>query len=255
MSNIGGKIGKKLIGLVAAGIVIHIIWILASLWMQRNILPMPTVVYRSFPRLLNNNLGAHMMVSLYRVFVSMGISILLGFFIGWLMGTSKKLDMLFDPILYLTYPVPKMALLPIVMLLFGLGDASKIIMIVMITLPQVILAVRDAIRNIPEHLYDIYECLQANKWQKFRYITFPASFYALLSTSRISLGTAISVLFFTETYGTTRGMGFFIMDSWMRMDYPSMYLSIIILSVMGLILFLLIDLLGVYTLRWQKTEE
>jgi len=252
----GGKIRRKLIGLMLAGLVIHLIWLIISLIMQRNVLPLPSVVYQSFPRLFSNNdMAAHVLASLYRVLISMGISIILGFFIGWLMGSSKKLDMLFDPILYLAYPIPKMALLPIVMLLFGLGDLAKIIMIMMIILPQVILAVRDAIRNIPSHLYDIYDCLQANAWQKFRYITFPASFYALLSTSRVSLGTAISVLFFAETYGTTLGMGYFIMDAWMRMDYPAMYAAIILLSVLGLVLFLLIDLLGWYSMRWQKEEK
>jgi len=63
------------------------------------------------------------------------------------------------------------------------------------------------------------------------------------------------VLFFAETYGTTLGMGYFIMDAWMRMDYPAMYAAIILLSVLGLVLFLLIDLLGWYSMRWQKEEK
>ncbi|HPR80931.1 MAG TPA: ABC transporter permease subunit, partial [Enterococcus sp.] len=91
-----------------------------------------------------------------------------------------------------------MALLPIVMLLGGLGDGSKITMIVLIVLPQVTISVRDAVREIPHHYYDVYRGLKATRWQQFSAITFPATLPAMFSSTRISLGTAISILFFTE---------------------------------------------------------
>lgn len=116
-----------------------------------------------------------------------------------------------------------MALLPIVMLLGGLGNISKIIMIMLIVLPQVTIAVRDAVRNIPQNYYDIYQTLQAKKPTIFLAVTLPSSLPAVFSSLRVSLGTALSILFFTENYGTEYGMGYFIMDAWTRMDYPAMY--------------------------------
>lgn len=83
-------------------------------------------------------------------------------------------------------------------------------------------------------------------------ITVPACFYSVLSTSRVSLGTAISVLFFTENYGTEYGMDYFIMDSWMGLDYKSMYGAIILLSLMGLGLFLIVDLIGWFFTKWER---
>ena len=125
-------------------------------------------------------------------------------------------------------------------------------MIVLIVLPQVAISVRDAVRQIPENNYDVYRALKANKWQQFCQITLPATLPGVLSGARISLGTAISILFFTENYGTQYGMGYFIMDSWTRMDYPAMYGGILILSSFGLVLFLLLDLLSYWLCKWQR---
>ncbi|MGM0126250.1 NitT/TauT family transport system permease [Enterococcus sp. AZ194] len=243
---------QRLIGLLIAAVLLHVVWYLASIWLNQSMLPTPQVVYGNFPKLIEKDIEIHFLVSLGRVLAGMGIALVIGFLLGLLMGSFKTLNKLFDPLLYLTYPIPKMAMLPIVMLLFGLGDASKIIMIVLIVFPQVVLAVRDAVRNIPSHYYDIYRSIRASKGQQFIHITLPASMYAILSTSRISLGTAISILFFTENYGTEYGMGYYIMDAWMRLDYPSMYGAILLLSLMGFVLFLVIDLIGWVTMRWER---
>lgn len=243
---------KKIIGLLWAILLLHLIWLIGSLALNKSILPNPLSVYQHLPSLLIEGIGWHILVSLRRVFLGMGIALFVGTVLGLLMGRIKWLNQLFDPIIYLTYPIPKLALLPMIMLLFGLGEASKIILIVLIVFPQVVLSVRDGVLNIPQHYYDIYNCMQASAWQKFTKITLPASLSAVFSTSRISLGTAISVLFFTENYGTSYGMGYFIMDAWLRMDYLSMYSGILILSTLGFGLFLLIDQLGAIALKWQK---
>jgi ABC-type nitrate/sulfonate/bicarbonate transport system permease component len=243
---------QRFVGLVFAALVLHLVWYIASIMLNQSMLPTPQVVYANFPKLIEKNIEWHFLVSLGRVLAGMSIALLIGFVLGLLMGSFKTLNKLFDPILYLTYPIPKMAMLPIVMLLFGLGDTSKIIMIVLIVFPQVVLAVRDAVRTIPSHYYDIYQSIRASKWQQFHHITLPASMYAILSTSRVSLGTAISILFFTENYGTEYGMGYYIMDAWMRLDYPSMYGAILLLSLMGFVLFLLIDFIGWATMKWER---
>lgn len=242
----------KFLGLVLAGALIIVAWQAGSMVLNKGVLPSPVLVFQNFPKLLDKHIGLHMLVSLGRVLSGMFLAILLGFLIGLLMGSSKRWNQVLDPIIYLTYPIPKMALLPIVMLLFGLGNASKIILIILIVFPQVVLAVRDAVRNIPAHLYDVYRCIKASRFQQFYHITLPSSLYAILSTSRVSLGTSISVLFFTENYGTEYGMGYFIMDAWLRMDYPSMYGAILLLSLMGLALFLVIDGIGWYFMKWER---
>lgn len=243
---------KRIIGASGAIFLFVSVWWLASLILQKTLLPSPWTVFVNIPSLFQKEMGLHIQVSGYRIFLGMLYALSGGFILGLLMGSLRKWRYFFDPLIYLTYPIPKMALLPIVMLLGGLGDSSKIMMIVLIVLPQVAISVRDAVRQIPENNYDVYRALKANKWQQFCQITLPATLPGVLSGARISLGTAISILFFTENYGTQYGMGYFIMDSWTRMDYPAMYGGILILSSFGLVLFLLLDLLSFWLCKWQR---
>lgn len=243
---------KRIIGASGAIFLFVSVWWLASLILQKTLLPSPWTVFVNIPSLFQKEMGLHIQVSGYRIFLGMLYALSGGFILGLLMGSLPKWRYFFDPLIYLTYPIPKMALLPIVMLLGGLGDSSKIMMIVLIVLPQVAISVRDAVRQIPENNYDVYRALKANKWQQFCQITLPATLPGVLSGARISLGTAISILFFTENYGTQYGMGYFIMDSWTRMDYPAMYGGILILSSFGLVLFLLLDLLSFWLCKWQR---
>ncbi|MEN6327421.1 MAG: ABC transporter permease subunit, partial [Syntrophomonas sp.] len=156
-----------------------------------------------------------------------------------------------SPMVYFTYPVPKIALLPIIMLLFGLGEASKLIMIVLIIVFQIIITSRDAVKAIPEEIFRSLQSLGASKWQIFTEIIIPASLSDVLTATRLALGTAVSILFFTETFGTEYGMGYFIMDSWMRVNYLDMYSGIVILSFMGFCIFTIIDITESYICSWR----
>jgi NitT/TauT family transport system permease protein len=167
------------------------------------------------------------------------------------MGYFPRADRVLSPIVYLTYPIPKVAMLQIVMLLAGLGEAAKIIMIVLIIVFQVVIAVRDGVKSIPGEMYYPLYSLGAGFTAILREILIPASTPRFLSALRIAMATAVSVLFFTETFGTEYGMGFFIMDAWMRVNYVDMYSGIVVLSAMGLILFAIIDWLERRLCRWQ----
>ncbi|MGX7195566.1 ABC transporter permease [Enterococcus olivae] len=243
---------RPLIGAVTAAALLLGIWWMSSVLLAKPLLPSPFVVLQRLPELFREGILQHLQTSFYRVLLGIGYSIAGGFLLGLTMGSFPKWNPFFDPLIYLTYPIPKMALLPIVMLLGGLGDLSKIVMIILIVLPQVTIAVRDAVREVPKNEYDVYRCLQASRWQQFTAITFPATLPAIFSATRVSLGTALSILFFTENYGTEFGMGYFIMDSWTRMDYPAMYAGILILSSFGFLLFGLMDLLAAVLFKWQK---
>lgn len=86
-----------------------------------------------------------------------------------------------------------------------------------------------------------------------RHLILPAITPEALSTLRVAIGTAISVLFVTETYGTNKGMGFFIVDAWMRISYTEMYVGIVVLGMAGFLLFLLVDGLETALCRWRNS--
>ncbi|WP_307589454.1 ABC transporter permease [Paenibacillus wynnii] len=230
----------------------NVIWYIAFLLMNHPILPSPWAVYNAMIHLGAQEIALNVGYSLVRIFAGVVLALLIGMLIGLLMGRSQAWNKLLDPVVYLTYPVPKIALLPVVMLFFGLGEFSKILMIMLILLFQVIISVRDGVKAIPENTYDVLTSIGASAAQKFWHVTMPGALSVILSTIRISLGTAISVLFFTEIYGTEHGMGFFIMDAWLRLDYAEMYAGIMLFSLVGFMLFMLVDYLDYKFMQWRN---
>lgn len=245
------KIRKKIITFAEGFIVFNILWYILAVIVNMRVLPKPTDVFFNMNNLYGEKLYIHVLVSLYRVASGLGISLILGIPIGLLMAYSNAWNKVLNPLVYFTYPVPKTALLPIVMLLFGLGDTSKIIIIVLILVFQIIVAVRDAVFNISPETYSPVRSLGASKLQIFTHITLPAILPELLTSMRMSLGTALSILFFTEGYGTQYGIGYYILDSWTRIDYIGMYAGIVVISLLGFALFILIDILEETVCKWK----
>ena len=232
-------------------IVITVLWYMAFLAMKLPIVPSPMAIYARIFQIFQESIAIHALYSIGRVFIGVLVSLLLGVLLGYLMGYYERADKLLSPLVYFTYPVPKMALLPIVMLLFGLGELSKIIMLVLIIIFQIIIAARDAVKAIPKEAYHSLYSLGASRLHIFKEIVVPASFSEIITSIRLALGTAVSILFFTETYGTEYGMGFFIMDSWMRVNYIEMYAGIVVLSIIGVLIFMLIDIIESCLCSWR----
>ncbi len=238
-------------GALYSFILVIIFWQAVSGLLQLPIIPSPWAVFTTIIEIFKSEMEIHVLYSLGRILGGITISILLGVPLGLFMGYFEKADKVLSPLVYFTYPVPKIALLPIVMLLFGLGEASKLIMIVLIIVFQIIITSRDAVKAIPPEIFRSLQSLGASKLQIFSEIIIPASLAEVLTATRLALGTAVSILFFTETFGTEYGMGYFVMDSWMRVNYLDMYAGIIVLSFMGFILFTVIDVAEKYLCAWR----
>ncbi len=243
---------QHLLRLILVFLSMNVVWYIAYLLINHPILPSPLDVYFSMGHLEGQEVWLHICYSLFRIFAGVILALIFGMSIGLIMGRSRIWNKILDPVVYLTYPIPKIALLPVIMLFFGLGETSKILMIMFILLFQVIISVRDGVKAIPENTYDVLTSIGASTTQKFWHVTLPGALSVILSTIRISLGTAISVLFFTEIYGTEHGMGFFIMDAWLRMDYIEMYAGIMLFSLVGFVLFLLVDFLDFRFMKWRN---
>jgi NitT/TauT family transport system permease protein len=218
---------------------------------QLPIIPSPWRVLENLAAIFVKRIAVHSAYSLWRIVAGLILAVGIGFPLGVIMGYFHRADRFLAPLVYLTYPIPKIALLPIVMLLCGVGEISKIIMIFLIIVFQVTIAVRDGIREIPAETYYPLFSLGAGFGAVFREVLWPASLPKFVTAVRVALATAISVLFFTETFGTQYGMGYFIMDAWLRVNYLEMYSGIVVLSIIGLAFFAAIDFLEKRVCRWQ----
>ncbi len=230
---------------------IHLIWVILSLVVHSPVLPMPWAVYQHLPQAWSD-MPTHLWASLGRIAQGIAYSLSIALIIALAIYRYTRLGRALEAFIYLSYPIPKLALLPVVMLIAGLGEATKVIMIVLIILFQLVVGIRDSLKGIPRESFAIMRSLGATSWQELRHLLLPAITPDLLSALRIAIGTAISVLFVTETYGTIYGMGYYIVDAWMRVDYLGMYGGIVVLSLLGFALFVAIDTLEWVLCRWRR---
>lgn len=233
-------------------LLVNLVWLIASIFLDINVIPNPILVYKDFGTVFTNNVLIHILYSLRRIGVGLALSLIVGIPIGILMAYSKKANTILYPFVYFSYPIPKTALLPIAMLLWGMRDGSKIAIIFLIVVFQVIVSVRDSVSNIDTSMYQVTRSVGAGRRQIIWYITLPAILPELLTSIRVSLGTAVSILFFVEGYGTKYGMGYYILDAWSKINYIDMYIGIIVISIIGFALFIFIDFLAEKLCKWNR---
>jgi len=241
-------IRKRFKGCLLATLTILILWWFGASVYASPALPSPLVVVYSFISDLSKLLP-HILVSAYRVVYSILLALSFAIPIG-LISYKERIDSVVAPFIYLLYPIPHIVLLPIIILLFGIGDASKIFLISMIVFFQILVTTRDAARNVSDYYILSLKSLGANEFDVFRHVIFPASLPKILTAMRISIGTAIAVLFFAESFATSTGLGYFILDSWSRADYKSLYAGIISMALLGFTLYLLVEYLEKRFCRW-----
>jgi NitT/TauT family transport system permease protein len=151
--------------------------------------------------------------------------------------------------------VPKIALLPVVILLFGIGNVAKVLLVCLVLFFQILVAVRDGARAVESGYLLAIRSLGARPFHVFRYVIWPALLPRLLTALRIGSGTALAVLFFAETFFTRYGLGFYIVDAWTRLAYTQMFAGIVAIGLTGLLLFACIDVLERRYCGWQRSRE
>ncbi len=254
-SNNKYRIPKTLQLLFIGVFTFNVLWFFAALIFQNKALPNPLDVYDIMPSTIASGMGEHVWASLRRVIIGTAIALFFGVIGGMLTALSKKANRVLEPLLYLSYPVPKLALLPIIMIIFGIGETTKIVMIILIIVFQLMISIRDAIRRLPKENYFVLSSLGASKMQYVLHVIIPGILPDVLSALRVTVGIAISVLFVTETFGTDKGLGFFIVDAWMRLDYLTMYAGIVSISIIGFLLFVVIDVADAVFCKWNKLQS
>ncbi|TVQ37479.1 MAG: ABC transporter permease subunit [Spirochaetaceae bacterium] len=235
----------------AAAAVVAGWWVLALL-LRSPVLPAPPAVLMRVVELGPALLLRHTAASLMRVLLALAVATAVSLPLGLVMGRSRRVDRLLAPLAYLLYPVPKIALLPIVFLLVGIGDAARVTIVVLVLSFQILVAVRDAARSIPAAYLTSFTSLGGTRAQSLRFVLLPAIVPQLLTAMRIGTGTGLAVLFFAETFFANFGLGMFIVESWMRVSYTDMLAGIVAMGVLGLALFSALDALEYLLCPWKR---
>jgi ABC-type nitrate/sulfonate/bicarbonate transport system permease component len=242
--------GRRIVGYLGAGVFLLLVWAALAFAVASPALPGPVPTLSDFVRLFPSELWPNTLISGARVLAALAIS-LVAVPIGLMVGRSPRVDALVGPVVYLTYPIPKVVFLPVLLVLLGIGDASKVSLIALILFFQILVTARDAAKSIPYDSVLSVRSLGAGRWDVFRHVVFPAALPDIFTALRISVGTAIAVLFFSETVAGDSGLGWYILDAWSRMDYPAMYAGIVAMGMLGVFFYEVLELVERRVARWR----
>jgi NitT/TauT family transport system permease protein len=232
-----------------------IIWELLSALIGRPVFPPPTKVLVIFVQQIVGDLGRHLLVSAGRVVSAIILAVLAAVPSGLGLGQIRSLNRLFSPLIYIVYPIPKIVFLPVILVLFGSGDGSKVFLIALILFFQILVVVRDEAADLRQELILSVRSIGAGRRALFRYVYLPASIPAVLTALRVSVGTAVAVLFIAETYATTSGLGYYIIvESWGALRYAQMYAGVLAMSLLGLALYFTVDGLDKRLCPWREAS-
>ncbi|MEM7737040.1 MAG: ABC transporter permease subunit [Deinococcota bacterium] len=263
----------QLIGLV-------LVWHVAAVQLERPFLPPPTDVFITFLRELvgdtswqalseitspaafgqalvntppSGRLLSDTWASLQRIAISTFWGTVIAAPLAIAAAANRTLDRLISPLITLLYPAPKIVYLPIVIFFFGLGDPSIIFLISLIIFFQIYVIIRDSAAQVPTQTLDSMYALGASRWQTLLHVYLPVSLPAVMTALKISIGTAIAVLFIAESLGNTDGLGYYINSLQLnRFAYTKVYAGIVAISLLGSVLFGVLTWLEHLSKRWQR---
>ena len=242
-----------LISYLGAAALLLLLWQGAALWAGPFIVPGPAdTLEQLWVEVRTAAYWGHVWHSAARIAVSIFLAFVLAVPLGLALGGSRRADRATAPLIYITYPIPKIVLLPLILLAFGLGDESKVCLIGLIVFFQLLIAARDSARQITKEMRYSLKSLGATRWDFFRHVIWPVSLPGVFTSLRIGVGTAVAVLFFAESIGARQGLGLYILNAWGAADSRTMFVGIVSLSALGVILYEFFDLLERRFCAWKK---
>jgi NitT/TauT family transport system permease protein len=244
---------RSLAGYVGAVLTIYLGWKLLAWALSSSVLPQPEPAVAAFVTALRTGeFWGHFLASGLRAVGAMALAFAVGFPLGVLMGSRPRVDALLAPLVFLTYPVPKIVLLPVLFLIFGLGDAAKVSMIFLILGYQVLVATRDGVKSVHPKYVDSVRSLGAGGWGLLTEVYIPAGMPHGFTALRLNAGVSVAVLFFVESFATVQGLGYMIMDAWGRLAFEEMFAGIFGMSILGVLLYEAVNLLERRVCAWRR---
>jgi NitT/TauT family transport system permease protein len=249
---------KKGLSISSAGLgllMFLVLWQVLAWIIHQPILPSPATVLPIFFVSMTGDLGLHFMASAGRVLAAIGIGVVTAVPVGLGLGQIQTLDRIFSPLVAIAYPIPKIVLFPVIYVLFGITDFSKIFLIALIIFFQILVVVRDEAANLHKELILSVRSLGAGRRALYWYVYLPASLPAVLTALRISVGTAIAVLFIVEQSLTTYGLGYYIVvETYQVLRYPEMYAGILAMGLLGAALYFVIQGIEIRVNRYKYVD-
>lgn len=212
----------------------------------------PSSIARSLWALIEDGeLPSDVGISMSRVAVGFLLGAVPGLVLGLLMGQSRLLRAALNPIIAATYPIPKIAVLPLVLLIFGLGELSKYVVIAVGAFFIVVINTMSGSMNVPAIYRDVATNFHAGRLNAFRTVVLPAALPTVFAGIKLAWGTSLLLMVAAEFVGAKSGLGYLIWNSWQTFSIDDMFVGLIVISALGFVSLLLLDELERKLLPWR----
>ena len=239
------------LGLLA---LVLVLWQLLSLWGLPDYILSPVRIARDFIAALGSaELYEHAAASLLRSLPGFAVGSALGIAFGLAAGVSRRFDETFSPPIFMTYPVPKIVMLPLFMLWFGIGDLSKILIIALACFYPTFINAYDGARATRTILVWSALNMGAGRARIFRRIVVPSALPQIFAGLRVSLALSFIVMFATEMINSRSGLGHLIQAAEQSLRFDLMYVSLVTIAVLGYAGDYTLRVVGGRVLRWQES--
>ena len=211
-----------------------LLWELAWRWgLPQYVLGPLEILKHFFAALGSQELYGHIGASLARALPGFAIGAALGVALGLAAGVARAFDRMLSPLVFLTYPVPKIVMLPLFMLWFGIGDLSKVLIIALACFYPVFINAYYGVKVTPTILVWSALNLGARQNEIFRRVVVPSALPMIFSGLRVSLALSFIVMFATEMINARSGLGYLIRDAENSLRFDLMYVSLASIAVLG----------------------
>ena len=249
-----GYINKTLAVIFTAPAVILILWELLSRFkiISNIYFPAPASILLRFiyllfqdPKFLND-----ILFSLKRLALGVIISVPSAIALGLSIGLNKRIARFLTPLISITYPIPKLSILPLLMILLGIGDASKIAIIAIGIFYLVLLNVIHGIQRLPAVYFYIIKIYRIPFAKRIYSIILKGILPDILNGCKVGIGYGLIMVVASEFIAAKNGIGFFMWNAWDQFRIKDVYVGLAVFSLMGLAVFTLFDWL-LSKLKWR----
>jgi ABC-type nitrate/sulfonate/bicarbonate transport system permease component len=220
--------------------------------LDRRFFPAPTSIMGTFGSLIaSGELAADVRDTLTRVFVGLLLGGVPGLVIGAVMGLSPLARAFVKPVVAALFPIPKIAVLPLIFLIFGLGEEAKYVSVAIGIVFLMLINTMAGVMAIDQIYFDVGKNFGANRWQFFRTVAVPGAMPGIVTGLQLSLTIALLVCVATEFVGARSGLGYLIWNSWQTFSVATMYCGLVVCALIGVLFQVIIEVLERVLIPWK----
>lgn len=252
-----GQGDTLLLSLASIAGIILIWWLATTLgWVKPLFLPGPGAVLRKFLDVWQNGFTntpflEHIAVSAARVFGAFLLACLIGIPLGLAMGMSPLIRGIFDPPIEFYRPIPPLAYLPLMIIWFGIGETSKVMLIFLSVLAPVALGARSGVKSAAiEQIHAAYS-FGATRWQVMRHVILPSALPEILTAMRIGIGFGWTTLVAAEMVAATEGLGYMVLSASQFLQTSTVIMGIIVIAAIAYAFDLLMRFIERKVVPWK----